>query len=159
MRVVAPLRELFEDEVDALVCGAFEDVRPLAGLAGLVDWDTAGFLSQMLKRNFWTGTRGESLLFPGRPRLKFHWLILVGLGNKAAFSDSSVPDVLGEYDRALVGLGAQTAFVELPGRNCNAISYESARKSLDKYSLSSRALWTLVDTERSAENKDSSKDG
>lgn len=158
MRVVAPSRELFEDEVDAVVCGVFEDVRPLRGLAGLVDWDTAGFLSQTLKRNFWAGARGESLLFPGRPRLRFHWLVLVGLGDKIAFSDDTMPNVLLEYDRALLGLGAQSALIELPGRNCNTISYESARRALGKCSLSSRALWTLVDTDGSLTNLDTQKD-
>ena len=156
MRVVAPSRELFEDEVDVLVCGAFEDVRPLRGLAGLVDWDTAGFLSQTLKSNFWTGARGEPLLFPGRPRLRFHWLVLVGLGQARSFSDSAVSDVIGEIDQALLGLGAQTALIELPGRDCNIISYDSARSALDKYSLSSRALWTLVDSDNAALAKEGS---
>jgi hypothetical protein len=158
MHVVGPSRDLFEDEVDAIVCGAFEDVRPLRGLAGLVDWDTAGLLSRAMKNNFWRGESGDSLLFPGRPRLRFHWLVLVGLGPARALSPDAIAGVLGEYDRALVGLGAQTAFVELPGRACDHASYESARKALSKVNLSSRALWTLVDGDGAALNSEGQRD-
>lgn len=145
MRVVPPSRDLLEDEVDAIVCGAFEDVRPLRGMAGLIDWDTAGLLSRAIKRNLWHGERGDSLLFPGRPRLRFHWLVLVGLGQARALSSEEIANVLGEYDRAVIGLGAQTALIELPGRDCNQVSYELAHATLSKFTLSSRALWTLVD--------------
>jgi hypothetical protein len=146
MHLVAPSRALLQDEVDAIVCGAFEDVRPLRGLPGLIDWEAAGLLSRAIKRNFWRGERGESLLFPGRPRSRFHWLVLVGLGPARALTSDVIVDVLGEYDRALLGLGAQTALVELPGRDCDRVSYELARRALGQVTLSSRAIWTLVDS-------------
>ncbi|MBL7685397.1 MAG: hypothetical protein JNK65_05095, partial [Deltaproteobacteria bacterium] len=41
---------------------AFEDVRPLKGMAGLVDWRFNGKFSNWIRSSKFTGARGESLL-------------------------------------------------------------------------------------------------
>ena len=81
--VPATLRALDDHESDVLVLTAFSDERPLAGLAGLVDWRLKGCLSEWLLSGFATGRVNERVLYPTRGRLNQRFVLMMGLGARA----------------------------------------------------------------------------
>jgi hypothetical protein len=65
---------------DALGLFVFSDVRPLAGVAGFVDWRACGAVSRTLESAQFKANRGESMLLPTRMRAAFRRLFVFGLG-------------------------------------------------------------------------------
>lgn len=78
---------------DLAIVPIFEDVRPLGGVAGLVDWRMNGQLSEFLLEHRFTGEFEEALLMPTRGRIKAKQLILLGVGTREAFTDYLLPAV------------------------------------------------------------------
>ena len=66
---------------DSLVLFCYEDVRPLRGIAGLVDWRLCGAVSQAIASGDFNGRPGEVLLVPGFGRLNQRRLFVFGLGS------------------------------------------------------------------------------
>lgn len=127
LRFVPPeLRRLDDTTVELCACGIWRDERPPRGLAALLDWRLGGRLTALMKRDFVRGDLGEALLVPGRPHVPFEKLLLVGVGERAAFDDSAFRRALERIARALEGLRIRRALVELPGRAANAIEPERA---------------------------------
>lgn len=121
-RFVEPdLRRLDDLSADLVVCTFFEDERPMRGLAALLDWRLAGEVSARLREQFATGTAGDALLMPCRPRLPFDKLIALGLGARAAFDDDVFRSALAHVVRMTSGLASRRSVVELPGRGSGAI--------------------------------------
>ena len=135
------LRSLDEVSAEVIACGVYRDERPLAGLAGLLDWRLAGRLSRLAKQGFLLGEVGELLALPVRPRLPFDKLIVAGLGPRSAFGDATFRKVLERTLDGLEGLHVKKAIVELPGRGDDAIAAERAVEIL---------LDTIGDDERDA---------
>ena len=81
--VPGTLRALDNHTSDVLVLTAFADERPLAGLAGLVDWRLRGALSEWLLSGFATGQVNERVLYPTRGRLSQRFVLMMGLGARA----------------------------------------------------------------------------
>lgn len=127
LRFVAPdLRRLDDAGSEVVVCGVWKDVRPLTGLAGLLDWRLAGRLSRLAKQSFLVGEVGEILVAPARPRLPFDKVLVAGLGPRASFGDATFKTVLARVLDALEGLGVKKAVMELPGRGDNVLDPERA---------------------------------
>ena len=127
MRYVAPdLRALDGITADVIACAIWEDRRPMMGLAGLLDWRLAGRLSRLAKEGFASGARGEAVLVPGRPRLPFEKILLLGLGARSAFGDGVFRETLERFLDCRQGLKAQRAVLELPGRADGSLDPERA---------------------------------
>ncbi len=66
------VKVIFQDirkiESDAIVVGCFEDVRPLKGFAGQLDWLLCGSLSRLLLTGRIRGSLGDVALFTSRGR-------------------------------------------------------------------------------------------
>jgi hypothetical protein len=140
------LRRLDEASAEVVVCGIYRDERPLAGLAGLLDWRLAGRLSRLAKQGFLLGEVGELLVVPVRPRLPFDKILVAGLGPRSAFGDATFKSVLERTIEALSGLHVKKAVVELPGRGDDAISPERAAEILlDLIGDDERDALTLVE--------------
>jgi hypothetical protein len=140
------LRRLDEESAEVVACGIYRDERPLAGLAGLLDWRLSGRLSRLAKQGFLLGEVGELLVVPVRPRLPFDKLLVAGLGPRAAFGDVTFKKVLDRTMSALAGLHVKKAVVELPGRGDEAISAERATDILlDVLGDDERDALTLVE--------------
>jgi hypothetical protein len=120
------LRHLDEMSAEVIACGIYRDERPLAGLAGLIDWRLAGRLSRLAKQGFLLGELGELLAVPVRPRLPFDKLLVAGMGPRGTFGDATFRKVLERTMDALSGLNVKKAIVELPGRGDGAIEPERA---------------------------------
>lgn len=138
--------DLFGTEI--LVAPLASDERPPHGLAGMVDWRLAGRVSRLLESGFATGTLGEVLLVPGKPKLPFDKVVLFGIGPLADFDESVYRGVVERILVTLEGLRSRTAVVELPGRHWGAILPERAAEILLEAAGSRREhdVWTLVET-------------
>lgn len=117
LRFLDPSLRAFDEARAELICfGAFEDERPFRHVAGLLDWRLAGKLSRLAKGGFLSGSGAETVLTPGRPRLPFDKLLILGLGRRAEFDVAAFADWLHRLEVAVQGLGSKRALVELPGR-------------------------------------------
>ena len=144
--VARDLRRLDEVSAEVIACSIYRDERPLAGLAGLLDWRLAGRLSRLAKQGFLLGEVGELLAVPVRPRLPFDKILVAGLGPRSTFGDATFKKVLERTMNALVGLQVKKAVVELPGRGDEAITPERAAEILlDRLGDDERDALTFVE--------------
>jgi hypothetical protein len=151
LRFVPPdLRRLDELTAEVASCAIFEDDWPMPGLAGLLDWRLAGRLSALGRRGYLTGASGEVMLVPGRPRVPFEKVVVLGLGPRAAFDEGACARALERMSGVLEGLKVRRAVVELPGRADGAIEPERAAELLLSTVGKSKDhdAWWLVEDER-----------
>ena len=136
---------------DAAVGSIFDDERPPRGLAGLIDWRMSGRVSTLCQRSFVSGKAGELFLTPGRPRLPFEKVLIVGLGPRARFEASTYRLVLDRVLRALADLQVRRATIDLPGRHAGAIeptvAFETLRALLAEGVFDFEAITLLDDGE------------
>jgi cytosol aminopeptidase family protein len=92
---------------------AFEDVRPLRGKAGLVDWRLNGRLSGLIRRSRFNGSRGEALLMPTGGRLDSKELLILGVGAKSALHDQEIPHLLSMIVEKLLLKGSRSFSLSL----------------------------------------------
>jgi hypothetical protein len=67
-------------DVDSVVCGVCADVRPLAGLLGMIDWRLCGRISRYLQEGTVRGDDGEKVLLPSLGRIPSPRIFLYGWG-------------------------------------------------------------------------------
>jgi hypothetical protein len=120
------LRRLDEANVELCACTIWSDVRPVRGLAGLLDWRLGGRLSALLASGFATGEADEALLVPGKPSAPFEKILVLGLGARSSFGDGAFRKAVLRIASALEGMRVRRAVVELPGRGEDAIDPEQA---------------------------------
>ncbi len=119
-------RRLEEASAEVCACAIWSDERPVRGFAGLLDWRLGGRLSALLKSGFVRGDRGEALLLPGKPNVPFEKVLVVGLGPRSGFGDSTFREALARIARSLEGMRVRRAVIELPGRGTDAIDAQHA---------------------------------
>lgn len=73
-------------ECEVLVCGFFEDERPLRGSCGWVDWRLNGRISHFIEEKKLIGKWEEVILIPTQGRLQSPFLLLFGLGKIREYS-------------------------------------------------------------------------
>lgn len=126
-RFVAPdLRRLDDASAELVACAIWKETRPLSGLAGLLDWRLAGRLSKLARDGFLKGDLGEVMFLPGRPRLPFDKVLVLGLGERKSFDDEAFRSATLSLMRTLEGMNVRRAVVELPGRADELINAERA---------------------------------
>lgn len=72
----------------------FENIRPLKGSVGMIDWRLNGGLSQLIYASRFKGQRGEALLMPTRGRLESQELMLLGMGDSEKITELTIPQIL-----------------------------------------------------------------
>ncbi len=65
---------------ELLVVTCFEDVRPLRGFAGEIDWYYSGIFSRVLMNQSGAGKFGEAILISTPERIQVSKVILAGVG-------------------------------------------------------------------------------
>lgn len=108
-----PLDQL--SEVDSLCLFVAEDVRPLPGLAGYLDWRLCGDLSRILQEHFFRGGAGEMLLLPSRGRVAMPRVFAVGIGRASQLSAPMLAGMMAGTARMLARAGAGSVALEVPG--------------------------------------------
>lgn len=131
IRFASPdLRALDGISGDTLVLGHCEGERPLRGVSGAVDWRLGGRLSRLVAAGRATGRLGEAVLVPGRKRMTFERVVLVGLGPMTELDDARALSATLAMLDVLDRLVARTAAIALPGRTCESRTAESAVEAL-----------------------------
>jgi Cytosol aminopeptidase family, N-terminal domain len=77
-------------KTDAVIVGFHEDVRPLKGTAGALDWLLCGALSHLIIRKKMRGVLGEVALLTSKGKVPADKIFMVGLGPRAASSPESL---------------------------------------------------------------------
>jgi hypothetical protein len=147
-RFVPPdLRHLDEASAELVACTVWQEERPLSGLAGLLDWRLAGRLSKLVRDGFLKGELGEVMFLPGRPRLPFDKVLLLGLGIRTSFDDDVFRQATKSLMRSLEGMRVRRAVVELPGRAGDLMEAERAAELVIECIGDSVAhdAWVLVE--------------
>ncbi len=84
------LQDIKKLETDALIVGFYEDVRPLKGLAGELDWLLCGSLSNLILSNKLSGSLGDVALLTSRGKIPAQKIFMVGLGPARSLSSASL---------------------------------------------------------------------
>jgi hypothetical protein len=98
-------QDLMKSDAEALVVGFFQDIRPLKGAAGRLDWLLCGALSSLLIKNKLKGALGDVALFTSQGKVTSQKIFLVGLGTKADFSALSLRTAVKIASACVVGAG------------------------------------------------------
>jgi len=124
---VAPDLKLLETHKLELLClPVFNDVRPMQGVAGLVDWRFCGHVSKLLLDSQVEWSRGSCLLLSGRPRLSVRRILFFGLGLASEFSEDFYRTACRDLLAIMDGLTIREFALPLPGRLENLIDKELA---------------------------------
>lgn len=130
-RILRPsLQQLDALDADSIVCGYYEDVRPLPGLMGFLDWRLCGRLSRLLEAGTITGAADEKVLFPTLGRVPAPRLFLYGWGKRTEGRDKGqerVKAMLEIVDKAK-GKKVVFAFPEPPDNSLHLV--DDVEKSL-----------------------------
>jgi len=110
---------------EMLVVPLFEDQRPLAGPAAVVDWRLDGALTRMILAGEVCGRAGEVLALPTNTKFAAPWLMLVGSGRWLALNRRGYLALAGR----LLQLAARAGIRELalclpPGGDVDAVAVE-----------------------------------
>ncbi len=106
-------RDVKAIETDAVIVGFFEDVRPLKGAAGELDWLLCGTLSSLLIEGRLRGSLGELALVTSREKIPAGKIFLLGFGPRAECSASSLKKAARTAAAAIAGAGITRAAMEL----------------------------------------------
>ena len=98
-----------------MVLGFFQDVRPVRGLAGEVDWIYNGIFSHLMKLQKLKGQRGEAMLLASESKLLTPKVLLVGLGPSPSYNDSVLVQALLDIRSRLAALKVKRFAMETMG--------------------------------------------
>lgn len=112
MKVSAIQQDIKKIEADALVVVFFEDVRPLKGLAGELDWLLCGAISKLLIDEKVRGALGETALLTSQGKIPAQKIFMVGLGPRKSVSESTLRTAAKHAATALAGAGAVRGAME-----------------------------------------------
>jgi len=117
-----------EGRGDLLAVHIWEDVRPLRGAAGLLDWRLCGKLSGLIQSGRLGGAEGEQLLLPTGGRLPWRVAMVMGLGSRVGFSGARFRAAMARLLAAARGLGVRELALAPPGRDIDVVP---ARRAMD----------------------------
>ena len=120
------LAELEKLQCDSISIYVFEDVKPLCGLAGIVDWRLNGLISRLFIEGSLRGTSRDNFLMPVGKRLSVEKLFGFGLGRVSEFSIDRVETTLWDTFMTLNRASVHSTALMLPGRSENLYAFEEA---------------------------------
>jgi hypothetical protein len=92
-------------ETDAVAVGFFEDIRPLKGVAGALDWVLCGSLSHLLIHNKIRGALGEAALLTTKGKIPAPKVFMVGLGPRSQMTPATLREASRIAATIMVGAG------------------------------------------------------
>ena len=113
-RICADLPGLDSLEIEALAIFVFQDVRPLKGVAGYIDWRLCGALSRLIISGHFEGRRSEHVLMPVTGTLNIQRLFIFGLGPLRTFSQSTLSAACGTAIDVMSKAGANAIHLSQP---------------------------------------------
>ena len=113
MRINIFSGKLTKLHAEVLVVSCFEDVRPLQGLAGEVDWLYGGIFSNLLMQKRITGKLGETLLLAAQEKIQIPKIILIGSGMSTSYDYSQLNTIARKLFHSMNGLNIRECAVDL----------------------------------------------
>jgi len=108
-------------ETDAVAVGLFEDIRPLKGAAGALDWILCGSLSRLVIQNKIHGAIGEAALLTTKGKIPAPKVFMVGLGSWSRMTPATLREAARTAASVIVGAGVARAaldcFPNVTGQN------------------------------------------
>jgi hypothetical protein len=92
----------------------FEDERPLRSEAKLIDWLMGGMISSRLNQGLMTGRLLETTLIPATEKVKAEKILLIGLGETAAFDYGRMRKLAEKVVTTCLGLQIHDLVLTLP---------------------------------------------
>ena len=112
MELKVIIQDIKKLETDALIVNFFEDVRPLKGLAGELDWLLCGSLSHLILNNKINGSLGDVALLTSQGKIPAQKIFLLGLGPKAGVSPASLRSAARNAASSAIRAGVTRASLE-----------------------------------------------
>ena len=81
-------------ESELALVTTFEDIRPLKGTAGLIDWRLNGKLSRIILHSKFSGLKGGALLMPASGRLDSKEILILGAGSRREMNEQEISPFL-----------------------------------------------------------------
>ena len=92
-------------ETDAVAVGFFEDIRPLKGAAGALDWILCGSLSHLIIRKKICGALGETALLTTGGKIPAPKVFMVGLGPRSQITPATLREASRTVATIIVAAG------------------------------------------------------
>ena len=99
-------------ETEAVIVGFYEDVRPLKGTAGELDWLLCGALSHLVIDGKLRGTLGEVALLTSQGKIPAPKIFMLGLGSKQQRTPESLRIAARTAAVSALGAGVTSAALE-----------------------------------------------
>ena len=106
------LKDLKNLAAEALIVGFYEDVRPLKGVAGELDWLLCGSLSALLLSKKLSGSLGDVALVTSQGKVPVQKIFMVGLGPRNGMTPATLRSAARNAATAAVGAGVSSAAIE-----------------------------------------------
>ncbi len=101
-------------ECDILVCGIFQDERPLKSTSGWIDWRFNGRLSRLVINQKITGEWKETTLMASHGRIAPRLILFLGLGKTKEYGSLRLRDLLPHLLETLRNLQISSLCLSLP---------------------------------------------
>jgi hypothetical protein len=144
--VKAILQDVKKLSTEALIVGFYEDVRPLKGVAGELDWLLCGSLSALILAKKLRGSIGEVALVTSQGKIPVQKIFLIGLGPRAGFTVTTLRSAARTAAISAVGAGVRSAVIEYfhssPMQDDTAVStlYEGLKEGAGEHSFDALLL-------------------
>ena len=115
MQVTIRSEKITRIRSEILIVGFFQDVRPIRGYAGEIDWFTNGTISSLIQQNKINGTLGEATLL-ATPKVATPKILLIGLGQKKNYTTKILQQLSTHVIEILSRLKVCEAIAELWGQ-------------------------------------------
>jgi len=106
------LKDLKKLATEALIVGFYEDVRPLKGVAGELDWLLCGSLSALILSNKLRGSLGDVALVTSQGKVPVQKIFMVGLGPRNGMTPATLRSAARNAATTAVGAGVRSAAIE-----------------------------------------------
>ena len=106
------LKDLKKLATEALIVGFYEDVRPLKGVAGELDWLLCGSLSALILSKKLRGSLGDVALVTSQGKVPVQKIFMVGLGPRNGMTPATLRSAARNAATTAVGAGVRSAAIE-----------------------------------------------
>ncbi len=106
------LKDIKKLATEALIVGFYEDVRPLKGVAGELDWLLCGSLSALILTKKLRGSLGDVALVTTQGKVPVQKIFMVGLGPRNGMTPATLRSAARNAATTAVGAGVRSAAIE-----------------------------------------------
>lgn len=106
------LKDIKKLATEALIVGFHEDVRPLKGVAGELDWLFCGSLSALILTKKLRGSLGDVALVTSQGKVAVQKIFLIGLGPRNGMDKTTLRSAARNAAISAVGAGVRSAAIE-----------------------------------------------